>query len=508
MKEIITALQSLGIRVPGAITGRTCGAGPAEGRAFLIDGMPVNVPISAPYVKASPFVLKEDENDRFMLFKGDEPIGGVSVVPEPRFYRLIGSDGVSYRQIALLHGRNCLATTVLQRCVNWRTSQGCAFCGTELSLEKGTTIPQKSPSQLAAVAKAAAALDGVSHVVLTSGIADPPGTEIPYLARCAAAIKSVVDLPVQVQFSPPPDIGLMTELKAAGVDSVGIHIECFDAHTLERVAPAKARIGFKRYEAVWRRAVSLFGPNQVSSFLIAGLGEPPGSIVRGSETLADLGVYPFVVPFRPIPGSRMQHRLPPPPSVMKPVYEAVSELLVQKGLSQAACRAGCVRCGACSALPVYEKPPVRLTCHSARSLQEKSSALAIRKEVFVDEQGLFKDSDVDAHDAHSIHLVAKMDGAIVGTVRVFPTGENGHWIGGRLAVSKPHRVFRVGAALVKEAMKRVKREGCNEFTAHIQDNNIGFFKRLGWKPVGPRETYCDRPHQRMQADLNRVEKDD
>ena len=169
MKEIIAEVQSMGIRVPGSIMGRKGGAGPAEGRAFLIDGIPVNVPIAAPYVASSPFVLKESGNDRFILFRHAEPVAQISVVPEPRFYGQMGPDGIGYRQIALLHGRDCLATTVLQRCVHWRSSGKCAFCGTEISLRNGATIARKRPAQLADVARVAAKRDGVAHVVLTSG---------------------------------------------------------------------------------------------------------------------------------------------------------------------------------------------------------------------------------------------------------------------------------------------------------------------------------------------------
>ena len=82
-------------------------------------------------------------------------------------------------------------------------------------------------------------------------------------------------------------------LKEAGVDTVGIHIESFDLDTLNRVAPAKAAIGLKRYEEAWKKAVELFGPNQVSSFVVVGLGEDPHSIISGSSLLADMGVYPL-----------------------------------------------------------------------------------------------------------------------------------------------------------------------------------------------------------------------
>lgn len=506
MKNIITEIQSWGIRVPPEIRGRSGGAGPAEGRAFIIDGSAVNTPISAAYTKLSPFCLAEDSDGRYTLYRHDERVAAISVVPQPHYYGQTDSGGVPFKKIALLHGVDCLATTVLQRCVNWEKSLRCAFCATEQSLENHLTIAEKSPDQLAEVARRAISEDNVKHMVLTSGTADPPGAEIGYLARCATAIKTSVDLPLHVQFLPPADLGLMDQLKTAGVDTVGIHIESFDRKILRKLAPAKARIGLEKYETAWKKAVAVFGPNQVSSFLIAGLGEQPETIVWGSEYLADLGVYPFVVPLRPIPGSLLQNAVPPDPVAMARLYTNVAEILRKKGLAAKNNLAGCVRCGACSALPLYEKPCHPITYHSARTDDELSQAFGIRRKVFIEEQALFVDSDIDENDAASIHIVADKGGRIVGTVRVFqdPHHRGGHWIGGRLAVLKDFRDYRVGAALVKEAMKRVKKKGCAVFTAHIQEKNIRFFKKLGWVASGPVETYCGRPHQRMQADLNRV----
>ena len=509
MKELITEIQSRGIRVPETILGRSGGAGPAEGRAFLIDGVPVNVPISADYTADSPFALADEGCGRYMLLKHGQSVASIDVVPAPRFYRQVDSNAIPYKKIALLHGRDCMATTVLQHCVNWKNDERCAFCATQISLEKNTTIARKTPGQLAEVARSAAATDGVGHVVLTSGTGDPPGSEIPYLAECVAAIKAAAALPIHVQFLPPDDLGLMDQLKAAGADTVGIHIESFHLPTLERVAPAKARIGILRYETAWRHAVSLFGPNQVSSFLIAGLGEPPDAVVSGSEVLADLGVYPFVVPLRPIPGSWLQHYRSPDAELMGQIYSAVANVLRRKGLSSELNLAGCVRCGACTALRHYERPCDQIVYHSARTEDEKSQAFAIRHAVFVEEQKLFDGSDVDEHDRSGILLVARKNDRIVGTVRIFPDDSqgSGHWVGGRLAVHRDFRVFRVGAGLVKEAMRRVKKRECSVFSARIQEKNVRFFQKLGWAAVGPMEVYCGHPHQLMLADLSRVPAD-
>jgi len=507
VREIIPEIQSLGIRVPGSISGRKGGAGPAEGRAFIVDGFAVHAPIAAPYVARSPYsVASLAEGDgSFRLQKDGEEIATVRVVPEPQYYGLSTEEGVSYRKIALLHGKDCLATTVIQQCVHWKTDRRCAFCGTEISMQNGQTIARKSPEQLAEVAEAAARLDGVTHIVLTSGTADPPGAEIDYLSRCVHAVKTISGLPVHVQFAPPEDPDVMETLRFAGADTVGIHIESWDLEILKRLAPAKAALGYRRYANAWRKAVGLFGSGQVSSFLIAGLGEDPRSIVRGSDVLADLGVYPFVVPLRPIPGSRMEGHTPPEPEKMKKVYESVSRVLRKKGLSAADCKAGCVSCGACSALSAYEEKRDSLTWHTARDTKELEEAFRIRRDVFVEEQQIFRESDGDAEDEISIHLVAESEGRIVGTVRVFPAADgNGHWIGGRLAVRKGFRDSRAGAGLVREAVKRVKENGCTVFTAHIQEKNVSFFRKLGWKPVGPIEIVHGHPHQLMEADLGRV----
>ncbi|MDA3832568.1 MAG: MSMEG_0568 family radical SAM protein, partial [Spirochaetales bacterium] len=348
MHHLITEIQSLGIHVHTKITGRRGGAGPAEGRAFIVNGVPVSVPIAADYVLNSPFTLKETESGYYLL-KNGSPVSTIQVVPEPRFYSKSTENGISYRQIALLHGKDCLATTVLQRCVHWKRSQKCKFCATESSLSNSHTIAEKTPGQLAQVAKAARDMDGVTHMVLTSGIGDPPGSEIPYLAQCARAIKAEANIPLQVQIAPPKDLGLIDELKDAGVESIGIHIESFDTDILSKVATAKAKIGLNHYERAWKKAVQLFGVNQVSSFIIAGLGETITSIAWGSELLADLGVYPFVVPLRPIPGSSLKRSTPPHPDMMKQVYEAVGKILQTKGIATHKILAGCARCGACSA---------------------------------------------------------------------------------------------------------------------------------------------------------------
>ena len=500
ISELITELQSLGLRFEGQLLKRRGGAGPAEGGTFLIEGFPVNLPISSEYVSTSPYVLRE-EGGQFLIFKDGKAACPVRFIERPKFYNHSTEGGIPYSKIALLHGKDCLATSVIQTCAYWHSSERCRFCGIELSYRNGQTIKRKTPSQLSEVAHKAKELDSIQHIVLTTGTVRPPGKEISSLVPCASAIKEATGLPIHAQFCPPSDMEGLYELKGAGVDTVGIHIESLDFEILSQVAPTKAAMGLGRYEKAWKTAVDIFGPNQVSSFLIVGLGEKRDSIIWGSKFLADLGVYPFVIPLRPIPGSLMENVLPPSPEEMKQIYEAVACILRKKGLSSFRSLAGCVRCGACSALSRFEEATDRLTCHPVRTKAEQERAFEIRKEVFVLEQKLFLDSDADENDAKSIHFVAEWNHEIVGTVRVFPVNSNGQWIGGRLAVKNGFRNTGAGELLVREAMDYVKSRGCTKFTAHIQLENVPFFSRVGWKSIEPVKDYFGRPHQLMEANL-------
>ncbi|MGB9627564.1 MAG: MSMEG_0568 family radical SAM protein [Thermodesulfobacteriota bacterium] len=501
VRELLTELQSYGLRFQGDLLKRRGGAGPAEGGTFLIEGIPISIPISSKYVIQSPYLLSE-EGGHFVIFKGEKPITSIEFIKRPEFYNASTEDGIPYSKIALLHGKDCLATTVIQTCVYWNTEKRCHFCGIELSYKSGQTLKIKTPDQLAQVSRKAKDLDSVKHIVLTTGEVNPPGEEVYYLSQCAKAMKKATGLPIHAQFFPTIDSEGLYQLKESGVDTVGIHIESFDFEVLSRIAPAKARLGLKKYEEAWKMAVEIFGPNQVSSFLIIGLGEKPDSVFRGSEFLADLGVYPFVVPLRPIPNSLLEDSLPPDPGLMKRIYEEVASILKRKGLSSSQSFAGCVRCGACSVLPSYEQDVDHLVCHPVRTRVEQEKAFEIRREVFVEEQKIFSDSDQDENDSKSIHLVARLDQEVIGTVRVFPVNQDGHWVGGRLAVKKEFRNTGAGELLVKEAIKFVKKKGCKKFTAHIQVENVPFFSRLGWKAIEPVKEYFGKLHQLMEANLD------
>ena len=334
-----------GIRVSAPVH-REAGAGPSDDGHLLINGAGSAIPINPD----SPYLVKNGK----LLLDGADLGMDVSPVNRPRFYDLSTADGISYEKIARLHGKDVLATTAVQTCMRYEESQRCRFCAIEASLEAGATIAVKTPAQLAEVAEAAVRLDGVKQMVMTTGTSKGKDRGARHLERCVRAIKAVVpDLPIQVQIEPPADLAVLTDLYNAGVSSIGIHIESMDDKVRAQWTPGKASVSTDEYRAAWREAVRVFGRNQVSTYLIVGMGEDPDEFVESTKELIEMGVYPFVVPFRPLRGTLatdVDKVLPPSGILLENLSRRVADLLIGANMLASGQTAGCAACGACSVL--------------------------------------------------------------------------------------------------------------------------------------------------------------
>ncbi len=135
---------------------------------------------------------------------------------------------------------------------------------------------------------------------------------------------------------------------------------------------------------------------------------------------------------------------------------------------------------------------------------ELEAYYTIRHQVFVEEQGIFKDSDRDEHDETSIHIIACCDSRIAGVVRCYPESK-GIWYGGRLAVYQDYRKYDIGTRLVRKAVETMEQyEDVERFLAKIQIRNVRFFKKLGWFRVGQPFLLNGIRHQLMEVSLNRA----
>jgi len=335
-----------GIRLLDAPVSRRSGAGPSDDGHVLLDGVGAAIPLNP----RSPYSVRGGK----LLLDGADTGMGVESVARPRFYDLVTADGVSYEKIARLHSANVLATTVVQTCVRYDEAERCRFCAIEESLNQGSTVAVKTPAQIAEVAKAAHELDGITQMVMTTGTSNGRDRGATHLARCVRAVREVLpDLPIQVQCEPPGDLATLQELYDAGARSIGIHVESLDDDARRRWMPGKGSVPMSEYRAAWAEAVRVFGWNQVSTYLLVGLGEDPDELVAGATELIAMGVYPFVVPFRPLAGTLatdVDGVQAPPREVLYDVTSRVAAALRAAGMTGAGQAAGCAACGACSAL--------------------------------------------------------------------------------------------------------------------------------------------------------------
>ena len=153
-----------------------------------------------------------------------------------------------------------------------------------------------------------------------------------------------------------------------------------------------------------------------------------------------------------------------------------------------------------------------ILCRPAAGPDEESLHHRIRHEVFVVEQKVFPDSDLDAHDAadSTVKVLAWTAAPITGwdpggAVRLYPLhgrgGSGAVWQGDRLAVLPGFRAWNLGAVLVRFAVDTAASLGGAEMVAHVQTPNVRFFERLGWRRRGDPELYVGLPHQLMAIDL-------
>lgn len=361
-QQLITELQSMGMRLADPAVGvpsRRGGAGPSDHKAVTVDGTTVMIPVHTGSAFNSPYMAAPAGLDgRSTIMRDGLAVGIISFPRQPRFYKMQTLDGVPYSQIATLHGKDVLATTVLQSCIRYESRRkSCQFCAIGQSLAAGRTILRKTPEQLAEVARAAVLLDDVKHMVMTTGTPNATDRGAAILCDSAYAVKSAVALPIQGQCEPPDDDAWFVRMRDAGIDSLGMHLEAVTPEVRARIMPGKASVPLSRYFAAFERAIDVFGRGQVSTYILAGLGDTPEAILRSCEQLITLGVYPFVVPFVPIAGTPLEDHPAPSPQMMRELLAPLGEMLAAGGLHSGEIKAGCGRCGACSSLSTFERKP-------------------------------------------------------------------------------------------------------------------------------------------------------
>jgi predicted GNAT family N-acyltransferase len=130
----------------------------------------------------------------------------------------------------------------------------------------------------------------------------------------------------------------------------------------------------------------------------------------------------------------------------------------------------------------------------------RAEAQRIRFTVFVDEQRVPPELEMDEHDAVSIHALAYTKAGntwrAVGTGRLLPDGHIG-----RMAVLREWRGKGVGRALLRALMQRARERGDREVVLSSQVHAMGFYANEGFAPEGPVYLEAGIDHQDMRCRL-------
>ncbi len=135
-----------------------------------------------------------------------------------------------------------------------------------------------------------------------------------------------------------------------------------------------------------------------------------------------------------------------------------------------------------------------------------AEALGVRVAVFVDEQRVPADEEVDEHDrsdALARHALVR-DREPVGAGRSYHKDERTVQIG-RMAVLPAHRGRGIGRRILDALLADARRRGYTRASLNAQTHAAAFYRAAGFRAYGPEFLECDIVHQAMERDLEPLE---
>jgi predicted GNAT family N-acyltransferase len=133
-----------------------------------------------------------------------------------------------------------------------------------------------------------------------------------------------------------------------------------------------------------------------------------------------------------------------------------------------------------------------------KSKNDLQKAMGIRHNVFIEEQSVPPDIEMDVYDETATHVLAFFDGQAVGTARWRQTSEGTKLE--RFAVLKEFRGKGLGKALVRFILSKI--DHTHKIYLHAQDSVISFYEKYGFSCVGERFFEAGISHTKMVYSKN------
>lgn len=150
----------------------------------------------------------------------------------------------------------------------------------------------------------------------------------------------------------------------------------------------------------------------------------------------------------------------------------------------------------------YEAGEAMLQTQMGTWAELGDEAAAIRMAVFVQEQQIPAEREIDEADAGALHvLVRNRLGMPVGTGRLLPADAQGDARVGRVAVDRALRGGRVGRTVMQALEDAARARGDRRIVLHAQRAAVPFYERLGYERAGELFEEDGIPHYEMLKPL-------
>ena len=147
--------------------------------------------------------------------------------------------------------------------------------------------------------------------------------------------------------------------------------------------------------------------------------------------------------------------------------------------------------------------PDNLRIVAIENRDQLREAHAIRRRVFIEEQRVPEEIEMDDDDARAFHVLAILDGAPVGCGRFVAHGaaRDGYVKISRMAVTAKLRTRGIGRSILEFLMVAARERGYRRAILHAQTSAEGFYLKNGYVPVGEIFDEAGIPHRKMERDL-------
>ena len=126
--------------------------------------------------------------------------------------------------------------------------------------------------------------------------------------------------------------------------------------------------------------------------------------------------------------------------------------------------------------------------------------IEIRKNVFIKEQNVPLDIEIDGLDSEAEHFIVYLDDEPIGCARI-RTNKNSAKLE-RISIIKQHRGKGFGKKLTKFLIDYCRKKNFNEIFLHSQTNVTKFYEKIGFKVRGEPFFEADIEHMEMYLDIS------